>query len=100
MSSPYFPVKSPSKGKQRTRYIELELPQIVPKKRTGPRPGFMTLEAELPLGPPINVDEPCSIELDEEDVKWYEKEFEKLKDPLYAFNLRCVLVRSDTARSH
>ena len=89
-SSPYFPVKSPSKGKQRTRCVEVELLQIKPKERTAHRPGFMTLEVELPLGPPIDMNEPSTIELDDEDVKWYEEEFKKLEDPLYAFNLRCM----------
>ena len=50
----------------------------------------MTLEAELPLGPPIDMNTPATVELDEEDVDWYEEEFRKLEDPLYAFNLRCV----------
>lgn len=92
-TSPFFPVRSSSKRKQRTRFVEIELPQIKPKERVGPRPGFMTKEAELPLGPPIDMNVPATIKLDEEDVEWYEQEFKRLEDPLIAFNLRCIELR-------
>lgn len=48
----------------------------------------MTFHLSLPMGPEINMDEPCEESLSEDDVRWYDEEFSRLQNPLYAFELR------------
>jgi hypothetical protein len=82
VTSPYFAIAPGS------RLVAHRLPDIPQVERTSSRPGFMTLEEQLPLGPAIDMSTPCTIELDDEDIEWYKAEFRKLDDPLYAFNMR------------
>ncbi|KAL5524664.1 hypothetical protein ACEPAF_9809 [Sanghuangporus sanghuang] len=84
VTSPYF------KQRNSKHQVKLELDHPISPSKAGfsKLPDFMTFHLNLPMGPDIDMDKPCEESLTEDDVRWYEEDFAKLQNPLYAFELR------------